>query len=151
MRRDYIDTSDLSLLRTLGLSSSGSAVRASDAERERAAEALRQHHTDGRLTTEELDERTERVYGAKTRGDLDQQFGDLPRLRTPEEERPQRRRGRHPILVPILVAFVALAVVSSAHFLWLLWPLLMFFVFFRFAFWGSRGRSRPWPESRRRY
>lgn len=152
MRRDYIDSSDLSLLRTLGLSGSGSGVRASDAERERAAEALRRHHADGRLTTDELGERTERAYAAKTLGDLDQQFNDLPRLRAPEDERRlQRRRGSRPILVPILVAILALAVVSSAHFLWLIWPLIFFFLFFRLAFRSSWGHSRPWPDSRRRY
>jgi hypothetical protein len=152
MRRDYIDSSDLNLLRTLGLSGSGSGLRASDAERERAAEALRRHHADGRLTTDELDERTERAYAAKTHGDLDQLFGDLPRVRAPEEERrPQRLRGSRPILVPILVALVALAAVSSVHFLWLLWPLLIFFFLFRFALRGPGRHSRSWPESRRRY
>src|SRR5579862_3358748 len=87
MRRPYIDQSDLALLRTLGLPGAGSGLRASDAERERAAEALRRHHADGRLTTDELEERTERAYASKTLGDLDRLFGDLPRVRAPENER----------------------------------------------------------------
>jgi dGTP triphosphohydrolase len=37
------------------------SLRASDADRERFVETLRQHHADGRLTTEELAERTERA------------------------------------------------------------------------------------------
>lgn len=150
MRRDYIDPSDLGLLRTLGLSGSGSGVRASDAERERAAESLRRHHADGRLTTEELDERTERVYAAKTLGDLNQLFGDLPRLRAPEERRPRRLGPPRSVLVPILVAFVAIMVLSSVHFLWLIWP-LMIFLFFRFAKRGYWGRARGWPDPRRHY
>jgi hypothetical protein len=39
-------------------------LRASDADRERSVEALRHHATAGRLTVEELDERTERAYAA---------------------------------------------------------------------------------------
>ena len=46
-------------------------LRASDADRERVVEQLRQHHVEGRLTVEELSERTERAYAARTLGDLD--------------------------------------------------------------------------------
>ena len=38
------------------------SLRASDADREQFVEALRQHHAEGRLTLEELTERTERAY-----------------------------------------------------------------------------------------
>ena len=38
------------------------SLRASDADRERFVETLRQHHVDGRLTADELAERTERAY-----------------------------------------------------------------------------------------
>jgi hypothetical protein len=57
------------------------SLRASDADRERFVEALSQHHADGRLTTEELAERTERAYAARTLGDLDALATDLPPLR----------------------------------------------------------------------
>jgi Domain of unknown function (DUF1707) len=144
MRRPYIDPSDASLLRTLGLPGSGSGLRASDAERERAAESLREHHAEGRLTTDELEERTERAYAAKTRGDLDQLFGDLPRLRVPESELRPRRPWPPAFAFPIVATLVAVAVVSSAHVLWLAWP-LMFFVFFRFAGLGHWRRTRGWP------
>jgi hypothetical protein len=56
------------------------SLRASDADRERFVEALRQHHADGRLTAEELAERTERAYAARTLGDLDALATDLPPL-----------------------------------------------------------------------
>jgi hypothetical protein len=39
------------------------SLGASDADREQFVEALRQHHAAGRLTTEELTERTERAEG----------------------------------------------------------------------------------------
>jgi hypothetical protein len=147
MRRPYIDRSEPALLRTLGLPGAVSGLRASDAERERAAETLRQHHADGRLTTDELEERTERAYAATTLGDLDQLFGDLPRLRAPEgQRRPQRLFVWPPaIAVPIVAALVAIAVVSSAHLVWLAWP-LMLFLFFRFGRRRYWWRSRAWPE-----
>ena len=58
-------------------------LRASDADRERFVEALGRHHADGRLTTEELAERTERAYAAKWIHDLDALATDLPPLRRP--------------------------------------------------------------------
>jgi len=153
MRRPYIDTSELARLRALGPPGTGAGLRASDAERERAAETLRQHHADGRLTTEEFEERTERAYAATTLGDLDQLFGDLPRLRAPDGERRSRRAWAWPPVAAfpiLLVALVAIAVVTSTHFLWFLWP-LMFFLFFPFGRRGYWGRSRGWPEPWRRY
>lgn len=54
------------------------AVRASDAERDQAAEILRMAYAEGRLTRAELDERTGAAYAAKTRPDLFDLTGDLP-------------------------------------------------------------------------
>ena len=54
------------------------AVRASDAERDEAAEILRVAYAEGRLTRAELDERTGAAYTAKTRADLCDLTGDLP-------------------------------------------------------------------------
>jgi hypothetical protein len=108
-------------------------LRASDAEREQAAEALRRHHADGRLTTDELEERTGRALAATTRGELERLFDDLPRPR--DRQRPPRHARLWP---PVIVfPFVAFAIVVSAHALWFIWP-LMFFVFFRFVFFGRR-------------
>src|SRR5580704_10270404 len=46
------------------------ALRASDVERERAADQLRQAAGEGRLTVDELDERLTRCYAAKTVAEL---------------------------------------------------------------------------------
>jgi hypothetical protein len=54
------------------------AVRASDAERDQAAEILRTAYAEGRLTRAELDERTGAAYAARTRADLRRLTGDLP-------------------------------------------------------------------------
>jgi Domain of unknown function (DUF1707) len=53
-------------------------IRASDADRDRAAAALREHLGAGRLTIEEFDERLDRTYAAKTLGELDELMADLP-------------------------------------------------------------------------
>ena len=154
MRRPYVDPSELGLLQTLGLPGAGSGTRASDAERERAAEALRRHHADGRLDMEELEERTERVYAAKTLGDLDQLFADLPRLRSTEgEQQPRRLRLWPPAFpFPLIALLFAFAVVVSASVPFFAWP-LMFFLFLRFGFIRRRwwGRARRWPEAYRYY
>jgi hypothetical protein len=56
----------------------GHEMRVSDAEREMAASELREHFASGRLDQEELNERLDRAFAAKTRGDLNALFTDLP-------------------------------------------------------------------------
>ncbi|MGD0702849.1 MAG: DUF1707 domain-containing protein [Trebonia sp.] len=53
-------------------------LRASDADRERVAEKLREAAGDGRLTMDELDERLDAVYAAKTYAELVPITHDLP-------------------------------------------------------------------------
>jgi Domain of unknown function (DUF1707) len=53
-------------------------MRVSDADREHVAERLREHFADGRLTSEELDERITAALGAKTFGELHAVMADLP-------------------------------------------------------------------------
>jgi hypothetical protein len=55
-----------------------SQIRASDEERDRAVQALRDHYTAGRISSSELEERVELAYRATTRGDLDGLLVDLP-------------------------------------------------------------------------
>jgi uncharacterized protein DUF1707 len=54
------------------------SLRASDADRERVAEILREAAGDGRLSLEELDERLDAVYAAKTYAELEPITRDLP-------------------------------------------------------------------------
>ena len=54
------------------------SLRASDADRERVANILREAAGDGRLTMEELDERLDAVYTAKTYAELEPITRDLP-------------------------------------------------------------------------
>lgn len=53
-------------------------MRASDADRERVTEILRDAHGDGRLSQDELLQRLEDTYAARTYRDLDVVIGDLP-------------------------------------------------------------------------
>ena len=53
-------------------------LRVSDADREQAAELLRQAAGDGRITFDELDQRLDAAYAARTYGDLSEVTADLP-------------------------------------------------------------------------
>jgi hypothetical protein len=55
-------------------------LRASDQDRDLAAQQLRDHFAAGRLSEDELNERIERAYSAKTRQQLDDLLTDLPAL-----------------------------------------------------------------------
>jgi uncharacterized protein DUF1707 len=55
-------------------------IRASDADREQAADALREHFAAGRLTEEELSDRIDAVYRATTVQELNHLRRDLPSL-----------------------------------------------------------------------
>jgi hypothetical protein len=53
-------------------------LRASDADRDRVAEVLRHAAGEGRLTVDELDERIDRAFAARTHGELAELTADLP-------------------------------------------------------------------------
>ncbi|MEU1623676.1 DUF1707 domain-containing protein [Streptomyces sp. NPDC005722] len=58
--------------------STGPALRASDAERDRAQAQLQHHYAIGRLTLPELEERVGAACQAGTRAELDALLHDLP-------------------------------------------------------------------------
>ncbi|MGY0018399.1 DUF1707 SHOCT-like domain-containing protein [Streptomyces sp. cg35] len=61
-------------------------LRASDADRDRIADILREALAEGRLDAEEHAERVEGVYRAKTVGELEPLVRDLPGAHTPRPE-----------------------------------------------------------------
>lgn len=69
----------------------------SDQQRERAAEELRDHFAAGRLSEEELDERVQAAYRARTEDELAKLLGDLPRLpASPQQQKAELvERRRH--------------------------------------------------------
>ena len=60
-------------------------MRAGDSDRERATAALQEHYVGGRLTLEELSERTGRVLAARSRGEIRRALSDLPLFADPGE------------------------------------------------------------------
>ncbi len=95
-----------------------STLRASDAEREQIAERLRHAAAEGRLLTEELEERLGRVFAARTYGELDGVVADLPN-RELSRHRGSRALGAVRdvplpalvVLIPVVMAVVLAAVV----------------------------------------
>jgi class 3 adenylate cyclase len=67
------------------------AVRVSDADREQAVSALREHTATGRLTLEEFSKRAERAYAARTSEELEAIGRDLPAT-VPAERRRRPKR-----------------------------------------------------------
>jgi hypothetical protein len=92
-------------------------ARASDADRDRAVAKLRDHAVAGRLTVEDLDERSGKAFSASTLDQLDAVLADLPRKRW--QERPPARAL--PLLVAqgVLLVLVGVILVTIA----LLWAL----------------------------
>lgn len=58
----------------------GPPIRASDADRDRTASLLHEHHAAGRLTPEEFHERLEAALTARTLDELDALTADLPHI-----------------------------------------------------------------------
>lgn len=69
-----------------------SALRLSDADRERIADLLARHAAAGRLTVEELELRVEALYRARSSGEVAALTADLPPL-ADDRARPGRGRG----------------------------------------------------------
>jgi hypothetical protein len=58
-------------------------LRIGDAEREAAANSLRDHFAQGRLTMEEFNQRLDAIFAAKTQRQLDEISSDLPQASRP--------------------------------------------------------------------
>lgn len=98
-------------------------LRIGDAEREQAAAELGEHYAQGRLTTDEHAERLDRIWAARTRGDLAPVFRDLPGRYGPVEPAPVRRatywspgppfrRGLPGPVVAVLAVLLVLTIIT---------------------------------------
>ncbi|MEU8384763.1 DUF1707 domain-containing protein [Streptosporangium sp. NPDC048865] len=102
-------------------------MRASDGDRDKIASVLREHYAQGRLTTEEFDERLEQLYTSKTYGELAVLTSDLPDVdlrrlpetpsRAPERSRASERKGAQD--KGLAAAWAAWATVSGIN--WMIW------------------------------
>ena len=89
-----------------------SDLRVSDSDRESAADFLKAHFLDGRLTEDELDERVDAAYRSRRESELVALTADLPRLAAPA---PAPRRRLHPrSVVLMVVALLATVVLLDA-------------------------------------
>jgi hypothetical protein len=96
-------------------------LRVSDADRDRAVAELSEHFEAGRLTGDELDERTGRALRARTGKQLADLFADLPRHQEPPagttagpgSAEPPGLARRPP--VRIVVAALAIAALIGSH------------------------------------
>lgn len=116
-------------------------MRISDADRERVAERLREHYAEGRLSSDELEERITTTLSAKTYGDLSQVLADLPEpAPAPPYSQPgaaapwgQRRTvvyRRGPRLLPLaLIALAAALVLPGVGFVFLVFFKLLLLLF----------------------
>jgi Domain of unknown function (DUF1707) len=88
-------------------------MKASDADRDAVVAALSEHFQAGRLTAEELDERTGRALVARTVDELGELTADLPALHPAGPAPVARPRGLgYPVLAPVAAALAALAIVA---------------------------------------
>ncbi len=129
------------------------SLRAGDAEREAAADTLRDHYVKGRLDVDEYQERLERCLVAKTYGELDPLFTDLPGAEPPRRELVRRHVSWPAFPFPLLpVAIVAIVLVSAAHVPFLIVPFVFFFIVRPMVWggtWGGHGprwRGPGWPR-----
>ena len=107
-------------------------VRASDAEREQVSRQLGEHAAAGRLTPEELDERLDAAYAARTNAELDRLLEDLPPAPVARAEDPARKLARARLthraggaaIVSLLCVGVWLATGASGSF-WPIWFILV--------------------------
>jgi hypothetical protein len=88
-------------------------MKASDADRDAVLADLSRHFEAGRLTSQELDERTGRALTARTLHELQDLMNDLPDAQpaVPAAATLSPRHG-YPALAPVIVALAVVAIVS---------------------------------------
>ncbi|HET6871220.1 MAG TPA: DUF1707 domain-containing protein [Solirubrobacteraceae bacterium] len=71
-------------------------LRISDEQRDRAAAEIREHFAAGRLSDDELSDRVQAAYAARTEGELNALLADLPKLpATRAEQKAEIAQRRH--------------------------------------------------------
>jgi len=128
-------------------------VRASDADRERTATLLREHTAAGRLTPEELAERLDVAYAARTVTELSALVEDLPAAAPPaaRAEPGARERTLHLIGLAVLVNVAANAIwlaTGAGGDWWPKWVLLGTVIRLAFRVWALLGPAAGHEEAR---
>ena len=105
----------------------------SDVDRERVAERLRTAAGEGRLNADELEQRLEAAFSARTEAELAPLVADLPEAPASARERPARRplwqrRELRPFLATSVLLVTIWALGGGGYF-WPVWPILGWGVF----------------------
>jgi Flp pilus assembly protein TadB len=125
-----------------------SSILASDADRERVAERLRQATAEGRILAHELEERLARALRARTYGELDELVADLPRTAVPARSRSRSMSlaRSHPVAaVAVLLVVTVMIAVTAAMALFAfsgVWFLLVFVLVLRRGPWSADATRR---------
>ena len=133
------------------------SLRASDADREAAAERLRHAAIEGRLEPDELEERLHAALRARTYGDLGPLFADLPAKPMVWERRraaagPVARTAlavaiRVALTLAVVVVVLTVAAVMAAW--WILWAVAWFGLCGRRSRSARLGARRRWDRAPR--
>ena len=121
-----------------------------DSDRAAAAEELPKHYDSGRLTLDEFESRLDEVHAARTRGDLEHAFRQLPRSEPPVSLRLRDRRWSSLAIQYGLVNLVCIVVwlFSGAQGdFWPKWVLVATLVMYLRRH-GRRSRRRGLPPAR---
>jgi DUF1707 SHOCT-like domain len=121
-----------------------------DSDRSAAADELRLHYDSGRLTLDEFESRLEEAHTARTRGDLEHAFRQLPRSEPPASLRVRDRRWSSLALQYVLINLVCILVwaFSGAHGdFWPKWVLLGTLIMYFRRLGGRRPGRRRMPPS----
>jgi hypothetical protein len=132
------------------------ALRASDADRDQIVDRLHKASTEGRIASDELEQRVSQALKARTYSELEATVADLPgpRSRGGQVQR-QRTAGQWAVstmranpallLLVIPVLAVTLAVVVAATALWAVLMVVLMLIGGR-----HRGAASPWAYAARR-
>jgi hypothetical protein len=120
-----------------------------DADRTTAADEMRQHYDSGRLTLDEFESRLGEVHAARTRGDLEQAFRQLPRGERAASLRVRDTRWNSLALQYVLVNLICILIwlLSGAHGgFWPKWVLIGTLVLYLRRL-GRHSRRRALPPT----
>jgi hypothetical protein len=130
-------------------------LRASDAERDATGERLRAAAAEGRLDLEELEQRLEWTYAAKTRGQLLALTGDLPRyVDYAARARAEFARHLRSYLRTMAILTAIWAMTDLGGYYWPVWPAFFWGIAIACHWWGSapqRRAAKPLQAKARAY
>jgi hypothetical protein len=98
-------------------------MRASEAEREEAVEELRRHAEAGRLDMDELEQRVEAAFAARTREELAELRADLPAAPRPRQ-RDGDFTGHLRAFVAVQLMLVGIWALTGFGYFWPVWPFM---------------------------